>query len=651
MKTKINFLGRASKLLLGLTLALFLNSCEDMFTFDLPEANSKVDTVPPTANFSYASKADDFTTVQFNNLSFEATKFLWDFGGGATSTAKDPSFKFAAGEGTYPVTLTASDAKGASDTKTIQVEVVEGPFQPIIMEAGFEDNTLPDGSGDGRDSWRADWSDERPIFGISSSPVTFGKQAAKLEVSSARQGYQEITVEPNTNYDLGFWYTMANNSSDPWAIVAIVGVTEHGPIGSIADAEAGIIASITVNDTSSPSTYVKEKLSFNSGINNTIGIYFYNDKNVETRFDDFTIEIGIAGAVPPSAGFGSAQSSSNYLEYSFTNTSTNATSYLWDFGDGTTSTEVSPTHVYATHNVYTVKLTATNASGKTASLSKTIDIQAPVTADFTLQVDALDYRTYTFTDASVGAVSLLWEFGDGFQFTGTNPTHTYTADAIYTVKLTATSVTGKKDVKTESITVSAGFIAAINEPGIENGTAAWRNTVLETNADTEFGFDGTWVVQTSSTKRNGAASAKLPTHESQGNTSPTNRRWIYQAITVQANTNYTISWYMQNKDANSGAEVTAQIRNAPFDDAALVDTPGATLITSQVYNAASGHDVSSWTLASISFNSGSSTEIVLFIFNDYTLNVTGGANESETFFDDFHINTGLVVDRAGAEFP
>lgn len=645
-KTNI-FLRRVIKIWLGLTVALVLNSCEDFFTFELPEANSKIDTELPTANFSYASVAGEFQKINFTNLSFEATTFLWDFGGGNTSTAKDPTFTFVDGEGTYPVTLTASDAKGASGVITIEVMVVEGPFQPIILEAGFEDNTLPDGTGDGRDSWRADWSDERPIFGISASPVTFGKQAAKLEVSSARQGYQEIIVEPETNYDLRFWYTM-KEADDPWAIVAIVGVTEFGPIGSIADAEAGIIASITVNDTSAPETYVEDKLSFNSGINNKVGIYFYNDANAETRFDDFTIEVGIAGAVPPSAGFNATQNSSNYLEYSFANSSKNATSYEWDFGDGNSSTEESPTHTYASANIYTITLTATNDAGKSTSLSKTIDIQAPVTADFTYMVDALDYRTYSFTDASVDAESLLWEFGDGYQFTGMNPTHTYTADGIYNVKLTASSVTGKKDVKTQSITVSAGFIASINNPGFDDepvrddNVIAWgKGSDLENSLKALKG-GGTWTAQTTTTPRSGSYGAKLPTYQSESGTDEelSRRRFIYQAISVVPGKSYTISWWMRNKDANAGTLVTVDIYDAPFSDASMIvgqgDTPGSNVIIRQEYNAASGHDVSSYTQASITFNSGSSSEVFLFIQNDYTLDGTED-QESETFFDDFEI--------------
>lgn len=371
MKNTTIFLRRLNQFFLCMVILLSVNSCEDVFDFELPDTNSIADLIPPSANFSYASAQEDFRTIRFTNLSTESIIFSWDFGGGNVSTEKDPTFTFDAGEGVYPVTLTASDAKGVSNSVTIEVIVVEGPFQPIILEPGFEDNTLPDGTGDGRDSWRVSWA---TVIGISGSPVTFGSQAGKLEVSSARAGYQEITVEENSNYDLGFYYTIRDGADDPYAIVSVVGVTENGPIESQQEAIAATIASVTLTDDSDPSTYVQQKLSFNSGNNTTVAIYFYNDANVEARFDDFTIDIGLPGAVPPSPAFTPAQSTVNFLEYTFNNSSTNAVSYSWDYGDGNTSTEESPTHVYASPDTYTVVLTATSAEGTPATLSRNIDI-------------------------------------------------------------------------------------------------------------------------------------------------------------------------------------------------------------------------------------------------------------------------------------
>lgn len=57
----------------------------------------------------------------------------------------------------------------------------------------------------------------------------------------------------------------------------------------------------------------------------------------------------------------------------FTNESPNATQFLWNFGDGSTSTLENPTHTYATNQSYTVTLT-TNACGNSTSTTKTIQL-------------------------------------------------------------------------------------------------------------------------------------------------------------------------------------------------------------------------------------------------------------------------------------
>jgi gliding motility-associated-like protein len=60
---------------------------------------------------------------------------------------------------------------------------------------------------------------------------------------------------------------------------------------------------------------------------------------------------------------------------SFTNTSTNATSYFWEFGDAATSTAVHPSHSYAEPGVYKVCLTASNQGGCNDSICKNINVR------------------------------------------------------------------------------------------------------------------------------------------------------------------------------------------------------------------------------------------------------------------------------------
>jgi hypothetical protein len=66
------------------------------------------------------------------------------------------------------------------------------------------------------------------------------------------------------------------------------------------------------------------------------------------------------------------------------NTSQNATSYLWDFGDGTTSTEKAPTFKLVTIGDHKISLTVTNADGTTRTSSKNVRIVAPIITSITI---------------------------------------------------------------------------------------------------------------------------------------------------------------------------------------------------------------------------------------------------------------------------
>lgn len=79
---------------------------------------------------------------------------------------------------------------------------------------------------------------------------------------------------------------------------------------------------------------------------------------------------------PPKAEFSFEQSTTNLLEVAFLNESENADSYTWDFGDENTSTEESPTHVYADYGTYTVTLTA-KGEGGTKEVSYDVELVDP----------------------------------------------------------------------------------------------------------------------------------------------------------------------------------------------------------------------------------------------------------------------------------
>ncbi len=133
------------------------------------------------------------------------------------------------------------------------------------------------------------------------------------------------------------------------------------------------------------------------------------------------------------------------------------TGYLWDFGDGVTSTLENPTHLYGAAGTYTVTLEACNMAGCDTYVDLFEVLPLP-TAGFTFTVDQL---TVTFTNLSGGTDTYLWAFGDGAVSTATNPTHVYTAAGTYTVTLFAAGPCGEDmamDWVTVGIAPTAGFL-------------------------------------------------------------------------------------------------------------------------------------------------------------------------------------------------
>ncbi|MEI6842736.1 MAG: PQQ-binding-like beta-propeller repeat protein, partial [Methanomicrobiales archaeon] len=156
------------------------------------------------------------------------------------------------------------------------------------------------------------------------------------------------------------------------------------------------------------------------------------------------------------------------LAVTFNAQSTRSTSdWLWDFGDGATSTEQNPVHTYTTPGVYNVNLSATDSSGR-VSMKKSgyIPVTAPSSfaADFTVSpLTGTAPLIVKCTDESVGnPTTLVYDFGDGINVTGPNPTHTYRFPGVYTITLsimkyntTTYSIMGSTATKPNAITVNS----------------------------------------------------------------------------------------------------------------------------------------------------------------------------------------------------
>jgi gliding motility-associated-like protein len=138
----------------------------------------------------------------------------------------------------------------------------------------------------------------------------------------------------------------------------------------------------------------------------------------------------------------------------FTNRSIGADSttalltYLWDFGNGTTSTETNPVIAYADTGYFTVRLIATDPFGCVDTLERRAYIRVGnARADFLMSdtFSTCPPLVVRFTNLSQDAIRTTWDFGNGNFSSFPNPAHTYTTPGSFFVKLVAEGYTGCRD--------------------------------------------------------------------------------------------------------------------------------------------------------------------------------------------------------------
>ena len=189
----------------------------------------------------------------------------------------------------------------------------------------------------------------------------------------------------------------------------------------------------------------------------------------------------------------------------FTSTSSSGVAgpvtYIWNFGDGASSTAATPSHTYAAPGYYNVTLSVTNSQGCVSSLTKLVYIHVftPPTASFTSNTtyvcNAPGAVIFTNTSTGTGPYNCTWYFGDGTTGTGTSPSHTYTATGTYPVKLVITDGNGCLDSITVPAYITVGSItAAFTGPGTAciNSSVTFTNTSsTHTSSSWNFGDGGT----------------------------------------------------------------------------------------------------------------------------------------------------------------
>jgi len=402
--------------------------------------------------------------VQFNDTSTGTpTSWLWDFGDNNTSTQQNPSHTYTE-PGLYTVTLTAADGfigenpPLTSDTETkIGLVAAYDPLVPgftATPRTGYIPLTVAftDTSTGFPTTWHWDFGDGKtsPLQNPSHTYTAIGTYPVSLTVSHAadeqtetRAGY--ITADyqfaaaftQNTSYGmvpLAVQFTSTTDTS-----VA----TPTGYLWNFGDgktsAEQNPSHTYTV-----PGYYTV-----------TLTVYGVGTENTATHPSAVH-----AGILPTVAFTGTPTSGTAPLTVQFTSTCSDTTSYLWAFGDGSTSTAQNPSHTYTTPGTYTVTLTGTNLYGSTVSTRAdyvTATQVPPVAAFSASPLTGHAPLPVKFTDASTNSpTSWSWDFGDGETSTQRHPTHIYRTAGIYTVNLTVTNTGGSDtEKKTDLLTIYA----------------------------------------------------------------------------------------------------------------------------------------------------------------------------------------------------
>ena len=173
--------------------------------------------------------------------------------------------------------------------------------------------------------------------------------------------------------------------------------------------------------------------------------------------------------------------SANGLTVSFTNNSTNATTYKWEYGDNQTGTQANPTYTYPVGGAYIAKLTATNSCGSTADTLRLTLYTLPSAAVSVNQTKGCSPLSVEFSGKNVvGVTGWSWSFPGGNPSVSTlpNPRVVYDQPGAYDVVLSITNSAGTSSVKQDS------FIRVVPSPKASFDFRVTQNVVEFFNRST-----------------------------------------------------------------------------------------------------------------------------------------------------------------------
>jgi len=403
-------------------------------------------------------------TVNFTNKSLNGVTYFWDFGDGKTSSWETPSHTYIT-YGNFAVKLVVTNANGCKDS-LIKNQFIKVVAPDIISIAG-----LP----------------VRACLPYTLAPVAniVSNQAITFYKWDFGDGTTSTDEKPRHDYTVAGSYTLklvvgtAEGCTDTLTLIDVVKVGIKPKSSFYAD-PLDLCAQIKVNfyDQSSGQKIHEWFWDFGDGGTSVLPnpSHQYNDTGkfdimlVTTNFgcSDTIIKVKYVHISPPIARFDTSYNCGTPLTRNFIDKSLGATAWAWDFGDGSTSTEQSPTYTFAKPGNYKVGLTVTNGICQHTT-SKTVRVvEEKPTFNYTDSIMCRNARmTYSVTNVvAANIVNYSW-YPKGF---GTAPTvsnlfalaHYYTTPGPVNPAVVMLDVLGCKDTLAPAVQVrvygpTAGF--------------------------------------------------------------------------------------------------------------------------------------------------------------------------------------------------
>lgn len=377
------------------------------------------------------------SAVTLSTTASNVNLWNWDFGDGYTSSAQNPTHTYTDPSNNYIVTLTTTTAQGCKGS--ISKSLLLGDSAPLIWASDYEicaNQTVNFSCLPGNyTSYLWNFGD-----GLSSalpSPSHIfqgaGTYAVTLKVTDSKGCMRTVALQSGISVikpEAGFNYALVNGCSSKTVAFTSTSTSTGMPAAASCKWNFG---------DGSPEQWSENPTHFYAAQGTytvTLTVYNKDCSNSITK----TIYVN-----PVSADFAFTQNTTCLpATATFTDASSPAVSWLWDFGDGATSTLQNPVHTYTTPPTVDITLIITSANGCQATITK-----ASVTlfnTDFGVSVgEGCSPLFVEFYDGSSNANQWTWDFGDGSTSSVQNPAHTYTTDGVFTVRLISMSAGGCTD--------------------------------------------------------------------------------------------------------------------------------------------------------------------------------------------------------------